>query len=289
MSFDLYFVGVCNFDMGINKFLYSQYSNRGLIQKVINVCESNNRKIFVDSGAWTAFTCNAKINIDEYIWYLNQNVGKFAVIAPLDVLPAGINDADKCAEESWRNFLYMRERLVDKDKLIAVYHQGESIDYLIRMLTYADEFGKIDYIGLGALASTLDYKTRELFIEKCFDVILKYNPDVKVHAFGMTDLKLLELFPFTSADSSTYVMAAGMGEIVTKFGRVTISNERKDCIKRDSAEGKLLNTYINSFGFDWEVLASSRIDRVRFNVAYFKNWEQNYICKYKKSTRKKLF
>ena len=289
MSFDLYFVGVCNFDLGINKFLYSQYSNRSLIQKSITVCGLDKIKIFVDSGAWTAFTCNAKINIDEYIYYLNKNVGKFAVIASLDVLPSGVEDADKCAEESWNNFIHMRKKLIDRDKLIAVYHQGEHTDNLIRMLTYEDEYGKIDYIGLGALANTLDYKTRELFIEKCFNIIMKYNPNVKVHAFGMTDLKLLEQYPFTSADSSTYTMAAGMGELVTKFGRVPISYERQDRIKKDSAEGKILDEYISSLGFDFDVLASSRLDRIRFNVAYFKNWELNYVCKYKKAIRKKLF
>jgi hypothetical protein len=275
--------------LNIGKILYSQYSNRNLIQKAINICGSDNIKLFIDSGAWTAFTCGAKINIDEYIWYLNQNVGKFSVIAPLDVLPSGIEDADKCAEESWHNFVYMRKRLIDRDKLIAVYHQGEAIDFLIRMLTYEDEYGKLDYIGLGALANTLDYKTRDVFIEKCFSIIMKYNPTIKVHAFGMTDLRLLELYPFTSADSSTYVMAAGMGELVTKFGRVPVSYERGDRIKKDSVAGKLLDEYISSLGFDYDVLAASRIDRVRFNVAYFKNWEANYVCKYKAVQRKKLF
>lgn len=291
MAFDLYFVGIGGLDWGATKFLYSQYGHRGSIKRIVTASRLQHCpiKMFVDSGAWTAFTKGIQIDIDEYITYLNRNSSTFSIMASLDVLPGGSKEASLCAEKSWDNYLYMRQHIIEKNKLIPVYHQEEPISNLIRMLSYEDKFGNIEYIGFGALASTLDYSVRDSFLAKCFEVVDKYRPNIKVHAFGMTDLRLLEEYPFASADSSTYALAGAMGEILTEFGRVAISLERKDRIRKESIAGEQVEKYVNKLGFDFDALAMSSLERKKYNIKYLQNWEANRVCTYGKKKIRRLF
>lgn len=291
--FDLYFAGVTSDDCGVEKYLYSQYNDRPTIRKLYETLKKPVTKLFLDSGAYTAFTKNVSIDIDEYIDYVNSNIDAITVCAPVDVIPKGVEDSRIAAEQSWNNFLYMRKRIIIPGKLIAVYHQAEPIENLHKILDYSDEYGKITYMGIGALANTRDKDTRMRFIESCFYEIMKQRSDIKVHGFGMTDLSLLELFPFYSADSTTWRMAAIMGEIITKWGRIVISDRRKgDSIYAVKSEVTfdILNQYVRGFGYDLCELANDAEKRARFNIAYLMQWEKNYVCKYHSFLKaKKLF
>ena len=291
MSFDLYFVGIPSLKYGVDKFLYSQYYDRAKIQKFKTYLSKPTSKLFLDSGAFTAFTRGVQLDIDEYLRYINHN-DMITVAAALDVLPSSTLGADEAAFKSWENFLYMRKRIHAVNKLIPVYHQGEHIENLYRILEYEDEFGKVEYMGLGAIANIVDINSRERFISECFRHIVKLRPDIKVHGFGMTDLKLLEMFPFYSADSTTWCMAAGMGEILAKNGRLTVSAQRKHDLKyslRTVQMRDAVDEYVSGFGFDLSDLETSREMRCRFNVAYLLDWEKTRVCRYEKTSVRKLF
>lgn len=292
MSFDLYFVGVPNDGFGVDKFLYSQYYNRQLISKLHDHLELPGKKLFLDSGAFTAFTRNAVLDIDDYIRYINANNNIITTVAALDVIPKGRHDIDESAERSWENFLYMRKRIDNPEKLIPTYHQTEPLKYLYQILNYEDELGKINYFALGGLVSTIDTNVRDRFLSECFKIILKLRPDINVHAFGLTDLKLLEAYPFRSADSTAYVLAAGMGEILTEFGRFAVSNVRcndsKSTLKHNETF-QLLQNYVAKFGYDLKNLMLSREERVRYNISYLQYWEKNRVCRYDSVTSRKLF
>lgn len=294
MSFDLYFVGVPKPDYGVDKFLYSQYYNRQLIKKMRGDLELPGKKVFFDSGAFTAFSRNVVLDIDDYINYINANDDIITIAASLDVIPKGkkAKDIEQSAEQSWKNFLYMRERVISPEKLIPTFHQTESLKHLYRILNYEDDFGTINYFALGGLVTIIDTNVRDNFLSECFRIILSVRPDINVHGFGLTDLKLLESYPFRSADSTAYVLAAGMGEILTEFGRCAVSNARcndSNSILKNPQSFNALKAYVAKFGYELSDLAESREERVRYNISYLQWWEKNRICRYKSVRSKKLF
>lgn len=245
--------------------LFSYYLDKKIIES--KICDD----VFLDCGAWTAFTRKVKIDIDEYLVYLRDHKECYRVAASLDVIPHG--DVNKSAIDSYNNFVYLRSRLGADFPVIPTYHRGESIDNLKRLLLYSDEHGKLDYIGVGAIASHVNTDMRDKFLTSVFSTIHKERPDIKVHLFGLTDLSLLSKYPIYSADSTTWVMAGAMGEILTDFGRVKISdkNFNRNSVSRYSHEQLIkLTSYINNFGFTFEDLQSSAEHRKMFNIMYMK-------------------
>lgn len=296
MSFDLYFAG-CSPKYGATKFLFSQHLNRSLINTLRPTLASPNTKMFLDCGAWTAHTKGVTIDLDEYVAYINANDDIISCAAALDVIPGSpgyvtYKDCIDAADKSFNNFVYMRSRVKDTKKLLPTFHQGESFDWLVKLLDYQDDFGKIEYLGIGAVASTLDKKQRFTFMSKCFNLILKKSPELKVHAFGMTDLDLLAQFPFYSADSSTWALAGAMGEIITDFGRIAVSNRKIADPKyylHNQVFRASIDEYVRKFGFNISDLEESAEFRKKFNVAYLMSWERDYVCKYKASSVRRLF
>ena len=98
------------------------------------------------------------------------------------------------------------------------------------ILEWVDENGEhIPYIGISP-ANDQPVKEKEKFIDKCFKIIAKSsNPNVCTHAFGMTSLYILERYPFTSADSTSWILNGANGSIMTKYGsvRATSARDRK--------------------------------------------------------------
>ena len=266
--------------------LFSQYNDRKCIERLQkdNMLSSNT---FIDSGAFSAFTKNVTIDIDEYCDYINSN--DFSVVASLDVIPkhSTRKDTEDAARKSWNNYIYMRDHLKNPNILISTFHRGESFQNLDRMLYYTDKEDKqISYIALGAIATTKTQSVRDRFFDECFEHILRIRSDIKVHAFGVTDLHLLEKYPFYSADSTTWLRSAAMGELLSPYGRLIISDKR---MNYDSSSIARVISYVESFGFDFERLKEDTTYRQIFNICYLKDWEKNYKCIYKKSNKKKLF
>lgn len=306
MAFNLYFAGsqcpeadIYLKNHNANR-LASQLNDRSLISSWSEHLRTNPEStshLFIDSGAFSAHTKNSSINVDEYINYLNNNDDVFYIFAQVDKIP-GVFRQPKTKEQlleapelSWKNYLYMRPKLKSPDKLIPIFHQGEDIKWLHNMLEFTIEGYHIPYIGISP-ANDKSTKEKIIFIEKCFDVIKNSsNPNVKTHAFGMTSLKVLESYPFTSADSTSWIMTGANGGIMTKWGIITVSENHKNDISYYlySADMKSkLSEYVKSQGFDLEQLSTDYKQRILFNIKYLLNWAANY--KYKPKPKKaKLF
>jgi hypothetical protein len=184
----------------------------------------------------------------------------------------------------------MRERVKSVDKLIPVFHRGSDWKHLERILNFEP---KIQYMAFGALVGAAPAE-REVWIEQAFKVIkASKNPDIKVHAFGMTSLSLLEQFPFYSADSTSWIMTAASGGIMTKYGVLTISENKKKLpehiLNMPAAFQQELADYVASFGFDLKTLSQDYKERFNMNIAYLTNWAANYEYKPKKTKQNKLF
>lgn len=300
-GFQLYFAGSQNNiveaylrSTGANR-LASQLLDRDVIDGWINA--RNEKKatghLFVDSGAFSAHTKNAEVDVDAYIEYINKMDDEFYLVAQVDKIP-GVFREPKTQEEllnapkqSWDNFLYMEARLNSPKKLMPIFHQGEDYKWLKNMLEWTHKDGTpIGYIGISP-ANDLHVKEKEYFIDRCFKIIkYSHNPNVQTHAFGMTSLHVLERYPFTSADSTSWILNGATGAIMTKFGSVTVSNASSHYSNHISKMTKSAQTsvqeYVEERGHILAELEGDYKKRVMFNIQYLLEWARDY--EYKPST-----
>ena len=291
--------------------LYSQINNRGYILKHFEAQDANKTsgKLLIDSGAHSAHTKGIKLDLEEYMNFVNSNINKLSLYVQVDKIP-GVYLKPKTAKDfleapelSWENYLYMREKSADYNKLIPVFHQGEDFKWLENMCNYEFSNGEhIPYIGLsprGDVSLTAKYD----FCAKCFSVIQSSkNPKVKTHAFGATSLSMLERLPFTSADSTTWVLVSAFGQVWIPTGitgesiddtvgvKLGVSKENIDhptatqTYWEQSAEiKKKLDDYFESIGTNIEKLSESHSERSLASAKFCQNWAKNYQYKGQKT------
>lgn len=278
---------------GYNKLL-SQENDRKEIANWVTARRAGgpavNSKLFIDSGAFSAHTKGIDIDVDEYIDYLNRNEDALTIYAQVDKIP-GEFGKEKTREQkleapklSWENYLYMAPKLKNKDKLLPIFHQHEDWKWLHNMLEYTDENGNhIPYIGISP-ANDVPVKQKKVWLDKAFSIIAKSsNPNVKTHAFGMTSLDLLEFYPFTSADSTSWIMTAVTGSIFSEHGVILLSSVSKNNPKhfnfRPKKEQEVLKKYFESKGYTLEGLMEDYKQREYWNIEYMNDWARNYVYK----------
>lgn len=152
--------------------------------------------LFLDSGAFGAFTRGQVIDIECYCDFIRKHPGRFYPYACLDV----IGDWRASA----RNYDRMRELGVEP---MPTFHMGSPEHELHRLLKEAD------YIAMGGVVGATQ-ETMQPWLDKCWRVIKDYMPK-KVHVFGVMAQWALERYPWYSADSSSALVGAGMGRITT--------------------------------------------------------------------------
>ena len=303
MSFNLYLAGgkvKTQDDIIIKRgcdVLFSQINDRKAIKKFLELMSNN--KVFIDSGAYSAWSKNKPIDVDDYIKFINENTDKFTLFASVDDIPGELRRKPTLWEQrespakSWHNYLYMREQVKDKDKLLPVFHIGEDFRHLQNMLDATFNGEHIPYIGLGGTVG-LACTVKEDWYKQCFKIIQQSsNANVKVHAFGMTNLEILENYPFESADSTTWLMAAINGELCTKYGRICVSQQVQHKPSHYNKLPQLIQQQINEqcvlYGTSIEQCMEDQDSRQLYNINYFKDWADNYKYKGNNRYQKRLF
>lgn len=298
MSFDLYFAGIQALEL--DEYLSSKNAHRLFSYadkpkkrlQMFNDCQS---KIFMDSGAFGVAHSGKQITLDQYINFINETP-RVTLFACLDVIPWPTltqETAKISAEQSWINYCYMIERVKPeyKDKIVPVYHYGEDFKYLKQML-HGYEGYKSPYIAYGGRGGI---HTKHLYssLDKFFDIIKDTRPNVKTHAFGITVLKLLESYPFTSADSTSYLQTAVNGGIfveclnrMIKISEQTLKDPQ-NYEHKDSHIKDLITQEINNYGYTVQELKESFRARFRFNIDYFLRWQKSYTYVEKVKVRRK--
>ena len=188
----------------------------------------------------------------------------------------------------------MRERVKDKDKLLPVFHIGEDFKYLNNICNVILDGKHIPYIALGGTVGIKDRKVKENWYKQCFRVIKdSKNPNVKVHAFGMTSLNILENFPFTSADSTSWLMTSNNGNIITRFGVVCVSNISSDkpnhISKLPKHTQQQIAAEVAQYGLTLEECSEDYKKRSVFNINHLQDWADNYQYKGNDRYQKRLF
>ena len=289
--------GILN--LGANR-LYSQLNDRKLGQRWIDHhFNVEPRKIFVDSGAFSVHTKGKTVDVDEYIQYVNDRKGAFQAIAQVDTIPGEfgkpktLQQLAEAPEGSWQNYLYMRERVIDVDCLLPIFHQGEDFKHLVRMLEATFDGKHIPYIGISP-ANDVAQKHKEQWISTVFKVIKQSsNPKVKTHAFGMTSLPVLEKYPFYSADSTGWIMTGANGSIFTKWGTMVVSNVQQDSPKHikwlEKSKIDQIEKHLNKYNLTIEQCAEDYKARGLYNAMYLMDWAANYKFKGNNNYQKRLF
>lgn len=155
--------------------------------------------LFLDSGAFSAFTQGVEINLDEYCAFIKEHKKHLTVYANLDVIgdPAG----------TWANQKEMEKQGLNP---LPCFHYGEDPKWLIRYLKAGYE-----YIALGGMVP-ISTKDLSSWLDKIFGEYLcdaDGMPKVKVHGFGLTSLRLMLRYPWFSVDSTSWVVTGRMGSV----------------------------------------------------------------------------
>ena len=290
--FDLYFVGSQNLEHDrymLEKGCKRLFSFAEKPYSKINMYLDNDYKLFIDSGAFSIAhkaIRGKNLTIDDYIEFIN-NQTRPNLFASFDVipLPLTVETAINSAEQSLNNYLYMLDKINQPEKLIPVYHYGEDFKYLEKILSYNPKY--IAFGGRGGVHTKYLYTC----LDKFFDILKGTN--VKVHAFGITVLDLLEQYPFTSADSTSYQKVATMGGIFSEKLNKTIkisTTTLKDPLHFKHLPEDIQNIMRNEIemcGYTVEQLENSTNKRIEFNVDYFLRWAEQYEYKPRKKVKKK--
>ena len=259
------------------------------------------RWFLLDSGAFSIHTqkCPQRFlpengGVDFYIEYINEKDDLIDVCAQLDTIPGKFGlpkspeDYENSAQGSWDNFLYMRSKIKSPNKVMPVYHMGEDIKYLGRMLDYEDEHGKLEWVGISP-ANDRSKEDRMIFLGNVYDYIKKSNnPEVKTHVYGFTSLDAMSKYPCTTADSITHRLLSGYAKIIS-YDHGIISVSKRDRTSKaksnwsfvDCADEYNLNRLkqeAESMNLTIEQLQESVSARVAFNI---KNIQRLVKTKYK--------
>lgn len=161
--------------------------------------------LFVDSGAFGKQS--KKVILDDYIQFIKKNESQISVYANFDV----IGDA----EATWKN-----QKMMEREGLkpLPVFHYSNDIKWLYRLIN------KYNYIALGgAVPIAGDQKAMFNWLDSIWKIILSESPKLKIHGFGIQNIKIAKRYPWYSIDSSSVHIMARYGGIYSPWGSIKIN------------------------------------------------------------------
>lgn len=234
-------------------------------QRYVDALRHDKVKVFLDSGAFSAWTLGVTIDLPTYCDYIKRN--KDIIRIEDGAVMASVLDGIGDPLQTYRNQLSMEELGA---KPLPCFHYGEDPRYL-------DYYVKnYDYITLGGMVG----KSSELLIQwldKLWDRHLTDgagHPLVKVHAFGITAIPIMKRYPWYSVDSSSWIQSAAFGSIVSpQFGTLSISakspsrhTDGRHVSTLSSIEQDYLYKTLEEQGFTYERLSNVYESRAAYNI-----------------------
>lgn len=233
-------------------------------QRFVDEMRASGGKVFLDSGAFSAMNIGVSIDIDGYCDYIKRNLD--IIRRDDNVVMASVLDGIGDPLLTYQNQLYMEAKGACP---LPCFHFGEDTRYLEWYVS------RYPYITIGGmvqkginLVNWLDHIWNNFLLDG------SGRPKLKVHAFGVTTISLMERYPWYSVDSSSWIQAASFGSIYTvQHGPIAISSQspsRHDhgrhlttlsAIEREQVERELREE-----GFEHERLANVYQSRAAFNM-----------------------
>lgn len=150
-------------------------------------------KIFLDSGAYSAFTCGKNISPIDYMNYIDLN---------REFLPDGSYISLDVIGDSKLSMIYYEIMKSKGFSPVPVYHYGENEN----ALKFYVENGN-QYIALG---NTVPITNKDIVV-KWINELIKNYPSVKFHLLGSSSKKIMSCENLFSCDSSTWILQAKNG------------------------------------------------------------------------------
>lgn len=265
---------------GMNRYVKLTEHEQELVKGVPNILESwhyvgkqafvdhmraNAARIFLDSGAFSAYTLGVTLSVEAYCNYIKTNMdilridGQIPMFSVLD----GIGDP----LQTWRNQLEMEWRGC---KPLPCFHAGEDERYLEH---YVKNY---EYITLGGMVGS---STKQLatWLDRVWGRYLTDGSGrarLKVHGFGITSRELMVRYPWHSCDSSSWIQSAAFGAIETpEWGPLSVSSKspsRHDAGQHASTLSQIEQEHVlrtlEQQGFTYERLSTIYESRAAYNL-----------------------
>jgi hypothetical protein len=237
-------------------------------QSFVDHMRNNAAQIFLDSGAFSAYTLGVSLSVADYCAYIERNRD---ILRKEDgVIMASVLDGIGDPLQTWRNQLEMEMRGC---KPLPCFHAGEDFRYLEH---YVKNY---EYITLGGMVGS-STKALSVWLDRVWGNYLtdgSGRPRLKVHGFGITAIPLMERYPWHSCDSSSWIQSAAFGSIVTpEWGPLSVSEKspsRHDAGQHASTLSAIETEHVfrtlESQGFTYERLSTIYESRAAYNLWAF--------------------
>ncbi len=162
-------------------------------------------ELFLDSGAFGAFTRKILLDVREYGEWIKRNQHWIHVYANLDVKHS--------ASETAKN-----QKILEGMGLnpLPVYHGNEPFQ------VFKDLCQEYDYVCLGGVAGMARMQGAYDTLRRCSEYALSQG--TKIHMFGVGTHNVLSRIQFYSADSTSFIQS--------RYGRVVVWDERTMSTKK---------------------------------------------------------
>jgi hypothetical protein len=237
-------------------------------QSFVDHMRNNSAQIFLDSGAFSAYTLGVSLSVADYCAYIDRN--KDILRKEDGVVMASVLDGIGDPLQTWRNQLEMEMRGC---KPLPCFHAGEDFRYLEH---YVKNY---EYITLGGMVGSSS-KALAVWLDRVwgnYQTDGSGRPRLKVHGFGITAIPLMERYPWHSCDSSSWIQSAAFGSIVTpEWGPLSVSEKspsRHDAGQHASTLSEIETEHVfrtlEAQGFTYERLSTIYESRAAYNLWAF--------------------
>lgn len=191
--------------------------------KLIDREAENQVRLFLDSGAFGAWSRGVDLSIKDYIRYCKENARYIWACVNLDQIPGKFGRRDNsqgeaaiAAKQSYKNQQTMKDAGVEP---IPVFHQGDPISFLEKYLKDGER-----YIGLSC-NKFVRVDEQQRWLDMVFNILTdrEGRPYVKTHGFALTAFPLLTAYPWYTVDSTTWSLTPGYGQIIIPTWRANSS------------------------------------------------------------------
>lgn len=206
--------------------------------------------IFLDSGAFSAFTRGVTIDLQEYADFVIENKDILHTASNLDIIGRGSEEGT-----------YKNQKTLEKmgATIQPVHHARDADKWLQKYMAEG-----YDYIFLGGMVPETTQYLRE-WLDHMWGTYLTNKdgtPKIKVHGFGLTTGELMWRYPWYSVDSTSWVMNSSFGSIYLDLPHTDISVS----FSSDSPKAKQLDQHYNTLDPQSKRAVNKRLDELGYKA-----------------------